>query len=179
MPVNLDDVRRTLARTPEAVRSLVAAVPDAALAYREAPDAWNIFEILCHLADGEITDWMPRVKIILSAQTEKRFTPFDRRGGFTRYRGQSPAAVLDEFTRLRGASVAELGALGIGPAQLSLEGEHPEFGRVTLEQLLATWATHDFAHLAQISRVTTRYLGRDAGPWRAYFSLLRDQVTVA
>jgi hypothetical protein len=39
--------------------------------------------------------------------------------------------------------------------------------------LLATWAVHDFAHIAQIARVLTRHFGAHAGPWRAHFSLLR------
>jgi len=45
---------------------------------------------------------------------------------------------------------------------------------VTLEQLLACWATHDMAHVSQISRVLTRAFGRDVGPWRKYFSLLQS-----
>jgi hypothetical protein len=45
---------------------------------------------------------------------------------------------------------------------------------VTLGQLLATWVTHDLAHLAQITRVLAKATGRHAGPWRANFSLLRD-----
>jgi hypothetical protein len=44
---------------------------------------------------------------------------------------------------------------------------------VTLGQLLACWVTHDLAHVTQIARVLVRYVGRDVGPWRAYFSLLR------
>jgi hypothetical protein len=51
---------------------------------------------------------------------------------------------------------------------------HPELGAVTLRQLLACWVTHDLAHVAQISRVLVRYFGREVGPWRAYFSLLRQ-----
>jgi hypothetical protein len=32
-----------------------------------------------------------------------------------------------------------------------LEGEHPEFGVVTLRQLLATWVAHDLGHVARVS----------------------------
>lgn len=58
------------------------------------------------------------------------------------------------------------------PDVLAREGRHPEFGAVTLEQLLATWVTHDHAHLAQIARVLTRHYGAFVGPWKKYFSLL-------
>ena len=58
--------------------------------------------------------------------------------------------------------------------QMRFLAEHPEFGTVTLEQLLATWAVHDMAHVAQISRILTRAFGRYVGPWTRYFSLLKD-----
>ena len=56
-------------------------------------------------------------------------------------------------------------------AQLALTGEHPEFGSVTLRQLLATWVGHDLGHIAQTARVMAKY--RDAvGPWRAYLPVM-------
>lgn len=45
---------------------------------------------------------------------------------------------------------------------------------MTLQQLLACWATHDMAHVAQISRLLTRSFGRHVGPWKKYVSLLRQ-----
>jgi len=172
---DLVDVRRVLAGTPAALRSFVDALPDAALRYRESPGTWNVLEVLRHLADGEIVDWIPRVKTILSDSPDRRFTPFDREGGFKRYGDWDAAALLDEFTRLRGTSLAAFDALHISERDLGRTGEHPEFGSVTLGQLIATWATHDIGHLAQISRIVTRYFGRGVGPWAAYFSLLRNR----
>src|SRR4029450_4956873 len=166
------DIKESLARTPATLRSLVGQLPAGALDFHEAPDAWSPLQVLCHLADGEITDWMPRVQIILSSAPDKRFTPYDREGGFTRYRGWSAAALLDGFGRLRTENVAALSTLAIGPEQLRRQGVHPTFGPVTLEQLLATWITHDCAHLAQISRAATRASGQRVGPWTAFFSLL-------
>jgi len=59
------------------------------------------------------------------------------------------------------------------PEQLSLAGEHPEFGVVTLEQLLATWVVHDLGHIAQIGRVLAKRYAADVGPWRAYLPVLQ------
>ena len=171
-PFDLAETSQALARTPTALRRVIEELPGAALVYREAPGAWTPIEVLCHLADGEVTDWMPRVKVILSTAPDKRFTPFDREGGFTRYDGWKAPALLDEFARLRGDNLATLDSLRIEPNHLAATGIHPEFGAVTLEQLLATWITHDFAHLAQISRIGTRFFGRHVGPWTKYFSLL-------
>jgi len=169
-------VQTTLAQTPAILNGLTAYASPEALAFREAPDTWNALEILSHVADGEITDWMPRLRIVLAPSGDRRFTPFDREGGFTRYRGWTAAAVLVEFTALRARNLTELADLRLTPADLRREGLHPEFGAVTLQQLLATWVTHDLAHVAQLARVLVRYTGRDVGPWTKYFSLLRGNA---
>jgi hypothetical protein len=52
--------------------------------------------------------------------------------------------------------------------ELDLEGEHPEFGTVTLRQRLATWVAHDLAHLGQISRVMAKEYREAVGQWRGY-----------
>ena len=57
-------------------------------------------------------------------------------------------------------------------AQLALEGEHPEFGRVTLRQLLATWVAHDLGHIAQTARVMAKQYREAIGPWRAYLPVM-------
>ena len=171
----LDDVVRALAQTPAALRGLVGGLSEAALNFHEAPDAWSPVQVICHMADGEIADWMPRVRIVMSETGNKTFAPFDREAGFSRYANRPVGALLDEFDRLRAESLGALADLRLTSSDLGRQGIHPEFGAVTLEQLLATWATHDFAHLAQISRSTVRYLGRHVGPWGRYFSLLRDR----
>lgn len=167
---SLASARESLLQAPRIVEGLIASAPRDALAWREADGAWNCIEVLCHLADGEISNWVPRVHRILDEGG--RFTPFDREGGFTRYAGWTADRLVGEFGQLRRANVEKLDSLGLTPVHLKLRGEHPEFGPVSLEQLLACWATHDFAHIAQISRILTRAFGRHVGPWRKYFSLL-------
>ena len=174
-PFNLAHVQQRLAQTPTALRQLTEHLSPDALAFREAPGTWSVLEVLCHLADGEVHDWMPRVRVILSSGADKRFTPFDRERGFVRYAGWPAAAVLDEFAARRTENLAAFEDLHLTPAELALEGVHPAFGAVTLEQLLATWITHDFAHVSQISRVLVRYFGNYVGPWREYFSLLNGR----
>ena len=56
--------------------------------------------------------------------------------------------------------------------KLELCGIHPQFGPVTLSQLLATWVVHDLGHLHQIAKAMA-FQYRDAvGPWREYLSIL-------
>jgi len=170
----IESVRQSLAQGPRIVEGLIAAAPKEALTWREGDGTWNIVEVLCHVADGEITDWMPRVERILAGGG--RFMPFDREGGFTRYRGWTAEALVGEFGQLRRANLEKLDTLSLSASHLALRGEHPEFGPVTLEQLLACWATHDMAHVAQISRLLTRAFGRHVGPWKKYFSLLQGDA---
>ena len=170
----ITDVRASLAQAPRIVEGLVAAAPREALHWREADDTWNSVEVLCHLADGEITNWMPRIEKILSGGG--RFTPFNREGGFVRYRGWTAEALVGEFGQLRRANLEKLDTLNLTAPHLALTGQHPEFGTVPLSQLLACWATHDMAHIAQLSRLLTRSFGRHVGPWRKYFSLLQGDA---
>ena len=82
------------------------------------------------------------------------------------------AELLDEFAHLRAVNVAILREWHLSDAQLALTGEHPEFGAVTLSQLLATWAAHDLSHLAQMTRVMAKQYRGAVGPWRAYLPIM-------
>jgi hypothetical protein len=166
------DVRASLLQAPRVFEGLIAGAPRDALDWREAPGAWTIVEVLAHLADAEITDWPPRLETILAGGG--RFPPFDREGGLARYGGWTADALAGEFGQRRRANLDKLDRLGLTASHLTLTGEHPEFGTVTLGQLLATWAAHDMAHVAQVSRILIRAFGRHVGPWTRYFSLLKD-----
>jgi len=134
----------------------------------------NPLDILRHLVWCEVDDWIPRVRLIREHGTAQVFRPFDREEGFRRYANWQVPRLLDEFSRLRAADLLDIDQLSLGPTDLAAKGRHPEFGPVTLEQMLATWMTHDLAHLTQVARVLTKDSGRHIGPWRAYFSMLQD-----
>jgi hypothetical protein len=61
---------------------------------------------------------------------------------------------------------------GLTDHDLGLQGEHPEFGPVTLRQLLATWVAHDLSQLGQISRVMAKQYKEAVGPWRRYLGVM-------
>lgn len=58
--------------------------------------------------------------------------------------------------------------------ELALTGIHPEFGIVSLGQLLATWVVHDLGHVRQIARVMARRYRDDIGPWQAYLPVVSE-----
>ena len=102
------------------------------------------------------------------------FEPFDRFAQVSSTRGRSLASLLDEFARARHDSLAELAAMRLTDTDLDRRGRHPEFGPVTLRQLLATWVAHDLDHIVQISRVLARQYSDEVGPWRAYLRVISD-----
>src|SRR4051812_30997247 len=140
------EVRESLAQAPRIIEGLIAAAPREALTWREAEGAWNSVEVLCHIADGEITDWMPRIEKILSGGG--RFMPFNREGGFVRYRGWNAEALVGEFGQLRRANLEKLDKLRLSAPHLALNRQHPEIGAGTLGQPLAGWASRGKAHVA-------------------------------
>ncbi|HEX9164606.1 MAG TPA: DinB family protein [Gemmatimonadales bacterium] len=161
-----------LERTPPTLRAMLAGLPPAWTDAAEGPETWSPYVILGHLIHGERTDWIPRARIILAQGPDRRFTPYDRYAQFHESRGKTLADLLDEFADLRAGNLATLAQWGLTDAQLGLEGEHPEFGPVTLRQLLATWVAHDLGHLAQVTRVMARQYREAVGPWRAYLPVM-------
>jgi hypothetical protein len=174
MAVSLADLRSALHSTPDVYRALLAPLSASQLQVNEGPGTWSPYQVLCHVTWGEVDDWMPRVRRLLERGVEQAFEPFDREAGFARYDGWTVDRLLDEFARLRAANLAAFDGLALAPADLVREGRHPEFGVVTLGQLLATWITHDYAHISQIARVLARHHGARVGPWTKYFSLLSE-----
>ncbi len=172
MQFDLSDAINVLRRTPATVRALLADIPDSWLRGTEGPDTWSPFDVVGHLIDGEETDWIPRARIILARGPNPAFVPFDRFRHLELNRRAEPAALLDRFAQLRGENVAALVGFHLTPAELALEGIHPEFGRVTMRQLLATWVAHDLGHVGQIVRVMAKQYGDAVGPWRRYLPVL-------
>ena len=161
-----------LERTPHTLRAMLAGLPSVWTDATEGPETWSPYVIVGHLIHGERTDWIPRARIILAQGPQRRFTPYDRFAQFRESEGKSLTDLLDELTRLRAESLATLAGWRLTDAQLSLKGEHPEFGPVTLRQLLATWVAHDLGHVAQTARVMAKQYRDAIGPWRAYLPIM-------
>ena len=173
MEFQLQQSIEILERTPKTLRSLLEGLSDPWLLNNEGPETFSPFDVVGHLIHGEETDWIPRTKIILEHGESRPFTPFDRFAFYETSKGKSLSELLATFQKLREQNVQALKGLKLTPEQLSLKGTHPELGRVTLRQLLATWATHDLGHLGQIARVMAKQYGSEVGPWKEFISILK------
>lgn len=171
MDFGLDRSREVLGRTPDVLRALLADLPDGWLHGREAPDAWSPYQVTGHLLHVEECDWIDRTKVILEHGTTQAFEPVDREAGFERFRDWSIGDLLDRFASARQANLEMLQKL-VKTSDLDQQGLHPDFGEVTLAQLLATWVVHDFNHLHQIVKTMAKQYYDAVGPWRAFLPIL-------
>jgi len=174
MEFRLDQAVPILERTPQVISDLLGDLPEDWTRVDEGPDTWSPREVVAHLINGERTDWIPRARIILKQGNYRRFDPFDRFADL-----KTPRALgelLEEFGRLRAENVATVRGWNLKEGDLDLTGEHPEFGAVTMGQLLATWVVHDLSHIAQITRTMARAYTEAVGPWTAYFRVLQRDI---
>lgn len=176
MEFELEQAKDILRRTPATLDALLRGLPAEWVNGTEGPDTWSPLDVLGHLVHGEEEDWIPRAQIILQHGESSAFEPFDRFAYLERdsTKGKDLADLLTTFEALRAKNLEALDDMDLENGdRLTLHGTHPEFGRVTLGQLIATWATHDLAHIVQIARVLAKQYDSAVGPWKAYLSVLQ------
>jgi hypothetical protein len=172
MELELNRGIEVLERTPGVLRTMLEGLDSEWIHGDEGPETWSPYIIVGHLIHGERADWIPRVKIILAQGASQKFTPYNRFAQFHESKGKTLSDLLAEFASLRAENLETLKSWKLTDADLALGGEHPEFGAVTLRQLLATWVAHDLGHIAQIARVMAKQYREAVGPWRAYLPVM-------
>ncbi|MDG5492903.1 DinB family protein [Psychroserpens sp. SPM9] len=173
MEYNLEQAKQILERTPELLKLQLSGLSSSWIIKNEGENTWSPYDVVGHFIHGEKTDWMQRAEIIINQGTSQPFKPFDRFAQFEESKRKSLDELLNEFENLRKSNLKKLEQLNITEETLKLKGIHPDFGEVTLKQLLSTWVVHDFNHLAQINRVMAKQYQKQVGPWIAYLSILK------
>ena len=174
MKYSLDTATEILERTPIILSQWLGGLSPAWTSPNEGPETWSPYDIIGHLIHGEKTDWIPRLKIILSDKEDKTFVPFDRFAQFEESQGKTLEQLLEEFSTLRKENLVYLRSLNLTDQQLEMTGMHPELGPVTLSELLASWVVHDLNHISQISRVMAHQYKNEVGVWQAYMGILNS-----
>jgi DinB superfamily len=160
-----------LKRTPGALDAILRNVPEVWAMSNEGPGTWSPYQVVGHMVHLEDVDWLDRARVILENDGPQSFRPVDREAGFSRFEGWTMGELLDRFAVNRRANIVELEAL-VGEVDLEREGRHPDFGSVTLSQLLATWVVHDLNHLNQIVKTMAKQYRDAVGPWREYLPII-------
>jgi hypothetical protein len=171
MQFELSEALQILEKTPTVIRMILGDLNDKWIYSDEGQDTWSPYDIVGHYVEAEKTNWIPRMNIILSRNPDKRFKPFDR---FAQLNNQKETLEfrLSEFEKLRSENIILLEDADIDEVKLGLTGIHPEFGEVSLKELIATWVVHDLGHIGQISRVMAKQYKKAMGPWSAYISIV-------
>ena len=176
MDFGLDLSIEVLERTPATFRVLLGGLGEPWTRGTEGPETFSPFDVVGHLIDGEETDWIPRARIILARGPDPRFEPYDRFRHRARNSDRSLESLLAEFAELRAKNLELLRSWKLTARELVLPGEHPDLGRVTLEELLAAWVVHDLGHIAQAARVMAKQYRDAVGPWVPYLPVLTDHM---
>jgi hypothetical protein len=117
-----------------------------------------VTEVLSHLADAEIALAFRIRKIAAEPRGALVAWDQDRWAEQGAYRRTPPGEALATFAALRRSNLAYAGRLSA--AQKRQHGRHPEYGQLTIPQMLAHWAEHDLNHLEQIRAAHRRLAGR-------------------
>lgn len=173
MGFKINEARQVLAATPAVLRAMLGDHADSWVRNNYGEKTFSPFDVVGHLIHGEQTDWIPRARMILEHGEDKTFEPFDRYAMYEASKGQSIGDLLTTFEKLRAESIRALDDMNLTPEKLALRGRHPELGRVTLGQLLATWVAHDLNHISQICKAMAYQYREAVGPWAAYLSVLK------
>ena len=171
MEFRLNEATELLSQSPAALDALLRHKSAAWLHCRKAPDAFSPTEVVGHLLLAETTNWIPRIRLILAGDLTP-FPPFDRFDFQPLIAGKSIGQLLDTFTQQRRESLETLRSFNFTESQLNLPGTHPQFGPITLRQLIATWAIHDLGHINQILKTQANEYREAVGPWQTYLSIL-------
>jgi hypothetical protein len=172
MTFTLDRSIAVLQRTPATLRALLEGIEDFWTHRNYGEKTFSPFDVVGHLIEADETNWMPRARVILEHREAKAFGAFDRYAMYEKNKSKELPELLETFANLRSKNLGDLRAMTLTEAQLASTGIHPEFGRVTLRQLLATWVVHDLNHLHQITKSMAFQYRDEVGPWRERLSIL-------
>ncbi len=173
MEFEIEHAINILNRTPMVLGDLLRGLPKVWVENNEGENTWSPFDVVGHLIYGEQVNWIPRVKTILEFGMQKPFAPFDRFAQFEASKGKTMPELLEKFEILRQQNIVTLKDMQLDAQDLEKLGNHPEFGGISLAQLLATWVAHDLDHIVQISRTLAKNYRDAVGPWQAYLSVLK------
>ncbi len=173
MQFSLSKSLEIIERTPKVIYAMLSGLSEEWLTGNEGAHTWNAKEVVAHLIVCEATNWLARVKIILSDDANKNLEPMDMNTHFELAKNNPLETLLHHFKTLREESVAALKNFNLQHDDFTKSAFHPKIFEVNLQQLIATWVTHDLSHLTQISRIMAQQYKSEVGPFKAYLKILK------
>lgn len=130
--------------------------------WKQAPEKWNLLEILCHLFDEEREDFRARVQHVLTTP-DQPMPKTDPEAWVTArsYATQNYETMLKGFLEERTKSVSWL--RGLSSPKWDNAYQHPQVGPVRANFLLVNWLAHDYLHIRQITKLRYDFLKQRSG----------------
>ncbi|HEY1040177.1 MAG TPA: DinB family protein [Bacteroidia bacterium] len=176
MNFSIEHSIQILERTPQSLRSLLYKLDENWTQNNEGGETWSPYDVIGHLVHCDEENWIPRIEVVLSDSAVRKFEPLNRFAQFEKSKGKNINELLDHFVGIRHSSMAKLKILNITNEQLSKTAIHPEFGSVSLSQLISAWVVHDLDHISQITRVMAKQYKAEVGPWIQYMRILNQET---
>lgn len=146
-PYNYEEAFAILRKTSDTLRELLDGVSMGAISARKGNE-WSARQILIHLIDTEYA-WGFRVRFIM-AEKKPVVSPYEQDdwvNTFT-YGDLDATQLIRAFTPLRRVNLELLH--NVDPKLFDKPAEHPQYGTITVAQMIPHLAAHDLNHLQQI-----------------------------
>ena len=137
-----------LEQAPDALRRLVAGLADAQLDSPYRPGGWTIRQVVHHVPDSHVNAYV-RMKLAVTEDTP-HIRPYEegRWAELPEAKSAPVAMSLDLLAALHRRWVAFLRALP--DHEFAKTFQHPEWGRVALDEAIAMYAWHGRHHAAHV-----------------------------
>ncbi len=146
-------------RLPNLLDELVMGLTDEQLTTAYQQGEWSIAQNVHHLADSHMNSFI-RFKLIL-LEEKPALKPYDQ-DAWAQTAEANSADIRSSLAILRGLHARWCALMEtLTPQQWARQGDHPEHGDVSLEDLLTTYAEHGEAHLRQIQAVLDALVAAD------------------
>ncbi len=160
----LKNVQAILSTTPERWQRLVSTLPVDLLNRPPAEGEWSALNCLQHLVVAERDLFPARVRAFLAGQDFVAFDPNRQQADIVSLTPDQLAAAFAHYRQENLSLIKQ-----VKDEDLGRTVQHPQFGTVTLKEMLHTWAAHDLNHTIQAERALMQPFMLGCGPWRSFF----------
>jgi len=146
----IEELLERFRRGPELVAVALIGAAGSELDYAPKPGAWSVRQIMAHLADSETVAAYRLRRILAEANPVIMAYDQDAWAAKLDYTRRKPSQALESFRRTRMENYELLKGLPLEAFQRT--ANHSERGRLTLLDLVRTYADHAEAHARQLQQ---------------------------
>lgn len=155
-------VLRQLEEMPQFLKRALADLSLPLLQQQPPCDKMPLLEHLCHVRDCDPDLYGLRIRRVLREAAVPLLEPVQV-GAWPKeraYLSQEPSAVIEDFEQMRAALVGEL--RGLSEAELTKAGQRVDGTKVSVLEMVAQIAEHDWDHKWRIAAILKEFAARAA-----------------